>query len=172
MDTNDVTYDSKTGEISSKFNGEWFMLPDGQLLTTYIISTDDTSTVYAFPVMINDTEVTIRVKETKKSNGDYDYQTLGIWDSNGSDNQGARGYIPLKSGTTIAPIYDVFDTSADEYTSEYGEEYTLKSDFDFLFGKLNDGEYSISYQLEKVNGIPSYTTPKELSVEKDKITIE
>ena len=142
-----VNYDNKNGKITSTFNKEWFMLPDGQLLTTYIISTDNTSTVYAFPVMINDTEVTIRVKETKKSNGDYDYQTLGIWDSNGSDNQGARGYIPLKSGTTITPIYDVFDTSADEYTSEYGEEYTLKSDFDFLFGKLNDGEYSISYYI-------------------------
>lgn len=169
---NDVEYNQNTGKISSKFNGEWFMLPDGQLLTTYIVSTDTNSTVYAFPVMINDTEVTIRVKETKKSNDKYEYDTLGIWDSNGLDNQGARGYLPLKSGTTITPIYDVFDTDANEYTSEYGEEYTLKSDFDFLFGKLNDGEYSISYQLEKLNGIPSYTVPMDFSVEKECITIE
>ena len=169
---NDVEYNQKTGQISSKFNGEWFMLPDGQLLTTYIVSSTDTSTIYAFPVMINDTEVTIRVEETQKSNGNYDYKTLGIWDNNGLDNQGARGYIPLKSGTAITPIYDIFDTDANEYSSEYGEEYTLKSDFDFLFGKLHDGEYSISYQLEKLNGIPSYTTPKEFSVEKESITIK
>ena len=68
--------------------------------------------------------------------------------------------------------YDVFDTDANEYSSEYGEEYTLKSNFDFLFGKLHDGEYSISYQLEKLNGIPSYTTPKDFSVEKECITIK
>lgn len=167
---NDVKYDSTTGEVTSKFNGEWFMLPDGQLLTTYIVSSNEKETIYAFPVMINDTESTIRVKETN-NNGQYSYTTLGVWDSNNSKNQAPRGYLPLNAGTTITPIYDVFDTEANEYASEYGEDYTVSSDFDFLFGKLNDGEYSFAYQLEKLNGVPSYTELKGFTVQNKEITM-
>ena len=61
---NKVSYNQATGEVKSNFNEEWFMLPDGQLLTAYIISQDDDSTIYSFPVMINDSESSIRVEET------------------------------------------------------------------------------------------------------------
>lgn len=44
-----------------------------------------------------------------------------------------------------------------EYESEYGEEYTISSDFDFLFGKLNDSEYSYAFAFEEINGATSYT---------------
>ena len=167
---NDATYDSNTGKITSTFNGEWFMLPDGQLLTTYIISSTDDETVYAFPVLINNTEVTIRIKESNV-NGKSTYTTLGVWDSNNDKEQAPRGYLPLEVGTTITPIYDVFDTEADEYESEFGEEYTITSDFDFLFGQLEDGKYSFAYQLEKLNGISSYTELTEFNVRNSAVTI-
>ena len=164
---NKVTYDKTTGEIKSNFNEEWFMLPDGQLLTAYIISQDEESTVYSFPVMINDSESSIRVQETKSNDGSTKYTTLGVWDSSDNKYTGdkfTRGYLPLNSGTAITPIYDVFDLDSEKYETEYGEEYVINGEFEFLFGKLEPGEYTYAYEVEKLNSTSNYSELKDFSV--------
>ena len=161
---NKLTYNKTTGGISSNFNEEWFMLPDGQLLTAYIISQDNESTTYSFPVMINDTESSIRVEETINNNGEANYTTLGVWDSSDNKYYGdhfARGYLPLYSGTSITPIYDVFDLDSDTFETEYGEEYIVNGQFEFLFGKLKPGEYYFAYEVEKINNVSTYSEIKD-----------
>ena len=140
------------------------MLPDGQLLTAYIISQDNESTTYSFPVMINDTESSIRVEETINNNGEANYTTLGVWDSSDNKYYGdhfARGYLPLYSGTSITPIYDVFDLDSDTFETEYGEEYIVNGQFEFLFGKLKPGEYYFAYEVEKINNVSTYSEIKD-----------
>lgn len=163
---NKVSYNQTTGEVKSNFNEEWFMLPDGQLLTAYIISQDDDSTIYSFPVMINDSESSIRVEETTNKDGTIKYTTLGVWDSSDSkytSDKFARGYLPLKSGTAITPIYDVFDLDSDKYETEYGEEYIVNGEFEFLFGKLEPGEYTYAYEVEKLDNTSSYSELKDFT---------
>ena len=99
---------------------------------------EDNSTIYSFPVSINDVESSIRIEEIYDGNN-YTYYTLGIWDSNDNPNvytRGGRSYLPIKSGTTISPIYDVFNLETSQYESEYGDDYTINGDFEFLFTKL------------------------------------
>ena len=131
------------------------MLPDGQLLTTYI-KEELGSVIYEIPVVINDIEMTIKIEE-KEKDGKKEYELLGVWDATSQSNYEPRGYIPLEPGTVVTPIYDVYDPESDKYESEYGEEYTISSDFDFLFGKLNDSEYSYAFAIEGINGATSYS---------------
>ena len=172
---NKVSYNKETGEIKSNFNSEWFMLPDGQLLTAYIVSQDDKSTVYSFPVMIDDVESSIRVEEINKGNGENEYITLGVWDSNDNEfnkDNFSRGYLPLNSGTAIIPIYDVFNEKNETYETEYGEEYIINGNFEFLFGKLEQGEYSLAYEIKKLNDVSSYSEIKDFSINNDNLTIK
>ena len=169
---NKVEYDKESGELKSTFNGEWFMLPDGQFLTAYIVAQDNNSTIYSFPVVIDDVESSIRIEEVIQDNGSIDYYTLGIWDSSDSKYNKARtgrSYLPIKPGTTITPIYDVFNLETDKYESEYGDEYTINDEFVFLFTKLNDGEYSFAYELEKVNDLSAYSEIKDFKVNNNSI---
>ena len=147
-----VTFDKKTGEISSTFTGEWFTLPDGQLLTTYVLSQSDNKVVYGIPVVVNDIESTIRIEEITSSDGTKDYNLLGLWDATANSLYAARGYLPLNVGTKITPIYDVFNDEKQSYESELGDEYTITSDFDFLFTQVDDGNYSYAYTIDRVFG--------------------
>ena len=159
-----VKYNDDNGEISSTFENEWFMLPDGQFLTTYIVSHDTKTqtTIYSIPVVINEVESSIRIKEVKVDDK-YDYTCLGVWDATHRSNYSPRGYLPLNSGTKITPIYDVYKGDTDNFETEYGEEYTISSDFDFLFGKLPEGEYSYAYSLQCINGENVYSGLKTFS---------
>ena len=51
------------------------------------------------------------------------------------------------------PIYDVYNVKTKKFSIEYGQEYTIRSDFDFLLGKLPDGNYSYSFNLIAANGL-------------------
>ena len=41
--------------------------------------------------------------------------------------------------------------------TEYGEEYTVSGEFEFYFTKLDKGEYSFAYEIEKLNEFSAYT---------------
>lgn len=143
----ETKYNSKTGEVNSEFNGQWLMLPDGQLLTTYI-DEDFDELVYSIPVYINDSEMYIKIKMV----GDSDYEVLGIWDGTANTVYAGRSYIELVSGTTITPIYDVYNEETEEFETEIGEEYTIKGNTDFLFTTLNDDEYDFSFIVDSIYG--------------------
>lgn len=172
---NKVSYDANSGAISSSFNGEWFMLPDGQLLTAYIVSQEANSTIYSFPVSIDNIESSIRIEEVYNSDNSYTYNTLGIWDSNDNPNvytRGGRSYLPIKSGTTISPIYDVFNLETNQYESEYGNDYTINGDFEFLFTNLNDGDYAFSYELKKYNELSAFSEIKNFTIKDNNINLK
>ena len=160
---NMIDYDKETGEINSTFDGQWFMLPDGQLLTAYIISSKDNVTEYAFPVMIGDVESSIRVEEVIDNNGKATYTTLGVWDyvENDYSNNSGRGYLPLEAGTTITPIYDVFNFEDNTYETEYGEDYTISGDFEFLYTELEEKEYSYAFEIEQFNEVSVFVQVKD-----------
>ncbi|MBE5934209.1 MAG: hypothetical protein E7262_00260 [Lachnospiraceae bacterium] len=160
----DVNFDNKTGKVNSSFTKNWFMLPDGQLLTTYVISVEDNSVIYGIPVIINDVESTIRIKITTLSNNTAECKLLGVWDATQNSTYAPRGYLPLNPGTSITPIYDVYDLDTETYESEFGEDYTITSDFDFLFTELNDGDYSYALTIDRVLGEDIFTQVANFSI--------
>ena len=157
---NSATYNKETGEITSEFNGEWWMLPDGQFLTVDVEEKIE-ETIYSIPVYTNDMEMTIKIRKTKQESGEDLYEVLGMWDAISNDKYEGRGYIPLEEGTEIAPIYNVYNKETGEIECEYGEAYTIASDFDFLFGNLEPSEYKFAFGIENINGEVSYSQMEE-----------
>ncbi len=145
--SNEAKYNNETGEVNSEFKGQWLMLPDGQLLTTYIDENFD-ELVYSIPVYINDSEMYIKIRMI----GDSDYEVLGIWDGTANTVYPGRSYIELLSGITITPIYDVYNGETEEYETEIGEDYTIKGNGDFLFTTLNEDEYDFSFIVDSIYG--------------------
>ena len=117
------------------------------------MSNNNNITIYGIPVYINNNESTIKIQETKNNNGTKSYKLLGVWDALVNSTYAGRGYLPLNPGTTIIPIYDAYNQDSKKFTTECGQEYTIRSDFDFLLGKLPDGNYSYSFNLNASNGL-------------------
>ncbi|MBE5935932.1 MAG: hypothetical protein E7262_09110 [Lachnospiraceae bacterium] len=120
--------DDRLCRLSSQEGINW-ILPDGQELTAYV----DYSlgeVIYSIPVVINDTEMTIKIKKDVETENQY--EVLGVWDATINSDYEGRGYMDLNVGTVITPIYDVYNEELGQYESEYGEDYVISSDFDFL----------------------------------------
>ena len=94
-ENNRLKYNEEDGKIESTLNKEWFMLPDGQFLTTYIEESDVKKgiTVYSIPVLYKETEMSIRIEEKVDSEGKYSYKCLGIWDATANSS-----YAPIFKG--------------------------------------------------------------------------
>lgn len=157
---NKLHYNKFSSVVSSDFNNQWFMLPDGQLLATYIISKEENKTTYSLPVMINNEESSIRVEETLDTNGNISLDILGIWDTANKKNTKdsfARGYLPIKEKTTIEPIYDIYNPKDNSFDTCYGDEYTTTNNFDILFGTLPENKYLYSYEIEYLDETSTYS---------------
>lgn len=169
-----ATYDETTGEIKSNFKGEWLMLGDGQLLTTYYktkIKDYDAGNgakeydQYTIPVVIDDKEATIYFM---KNDEELIIQYVAYEKKDGINS----GYMEeLRSGMRFTPIYDVWDEETKTYTTEYGEEYTYKGNEDFLYTTLSDAEYSYAFIIEDVSGDKSYSKEHGFSVMESEVTL-
>ena len=126
---NRYVLDENIMRLSTKDNMNW-ILPDGQDLTAYVEYSLG-EILYSIPVVIKDTEMTIKIRE-KMVNDKREYELLGVWDSTINSDYEGRGNIPLEIGTVIIPIYDIYNEEKGIYESEYGQEYRITSEFDFL----------------------------------------
>lgn len=66
-DTANVEVNYETGEVKDNFEGKWFALPDGQLLSSYITENKDNYALYYAPVILNDKKTNIQFKYDKKT---------------------------------------------------------------------------------------------------------
>lgn len=138
-------YNAQTGEINSKFDGEWFMLSDGQFLPTMVENITEEGITYRVPVLVSNIEMTMLLYQDNLTSV---ISIVGLYDTR-SKNLGFGRQIPITSGLNITPIYDVYqkidgnEQNIEEYEVEtiYGEEYCLRSNDDFLLGKLKENEY-------------------------------
>lgn len=162
-ESTDVEYDENTKEIKSLFSGKWFRLPDGQVLTTHIVSTNNISTIYEFPVDIDGVASAIRMKEVN-INGKKEYSILGIWDAMEDNFYSARSFLPINNGTSIKPIYKVYNEDIDKYELSYGKEYIIDSRFDIKLDNLDDGEYSYGYLIKGISYNMKKVGSKDFSI--------
>lgn len=159
-----ATYDETTGEIISNFKGEWLMLGDGQLLTTYVEQIGEDYIQYSIPVYIDDKEASIYITENSEG-----ITIQGV----GGATKYSNIYNPIEeltSGTIFTPIYDVWDDDSNTYNTEIGEEYTYKEDNDFLYTMLKDSEYIYSFIVEDASGYKSYSKQQPFTV-KDEVLV-
>lgn len=163
---NAVSYDLETGEVMDCFTGEWPMLPDGQTVAIYLVEEGDSYNIYSIPVLLNDKEMSIRVRM------DYDdwnvfgeFSVIGVWEGISENGQAGRKSGEIKEGDVICPIYETSDYYTGEEGVIYGDEYRAGADFNISVGTLPDADYYYSYEILDIFGNSVFTEATVFSVE-------
>ena len=149
----EVKYDDKENTYSSGFDGKWFMLADGQYLSTKVVTKNDNYIIYEAPVIIEENESTIRIKVYLKDGKMSSYVTLGVWDAPQDSSFAPRGYLPLYVGMSIVPVYESVDTSTRAVNKVYGTKYIIENGDNIQYSKMANGEFVSTLQVESSNCI-------------------
>jgi hypothetical protein len=164
-ETYDVDADWDTGEFEDDFDGKWLSLPDGQNLCIYAAETADDYVVYTSPILLNDRETNLRMRQ-------YDSGRVvveGAWDGIGEDGAAARGITKIKKGDVIVPLFDYVVADTGEWADDYyeGDEYKVKGKLKVTYDQLYAGDYDYSFRIYDVFGGVLTTESTGFGVDED-----
>ena len=161
-ETYDLEADWDEGYFADAFDGYWLSLPDGQNLATYIVDTTDDYIIYSSPILLNDEETNLRIRQT------YDgaITVEGAWDGIGNNGISSRNIVKIGTGDTIIPVYYSYDWD-DEEDVYYGEEYDVEGKLRVDYSLLLEGEYLYSFCIDDIYGDYYMTDPVAFYVDAD-----
>ena len=152
--TGDVLADWETGMVVDHFDGYWFSLPDGQILSIYLIEETEEYGLFTTPVTINGNDTNLRFTWNYDTN---EIRILEIWDGIDENGIAARPGDTLKPGDRIIPRFDSMVPGAMQEYDYYGEEYIWGIGDNIGFDLLPDGDYLYSFVIDDIFG-GSYET--------------
>lgn len=154
---NDLDYDETTGEVVDNFQGYWPCLPDGSLLTMYVVEEAEDYSVYSAPIYLNGEATNLRFMYTYGEEIEDGYWTvLGAWDGLDEFGQAAKELQPIKSGDKIVPIYISVDAQTGETEEIKGDTYKVQKDFNIQEMTLCKGEYFYNFSVMDLYGSSLY----------------
>ena len=152
----DINADWETGEFFDGFDGNWLSLPNGQLLSTYVVSTDSEYIIYTSPVYVNDKRTNLRIRQNSDK-----IIVEGTWDGISDSNYAARRVKKLKAGDKIQAVYSLEDGSeikADAYKWQDGDSIV----YSFL---PDSSDYYYAFCIEDTYGDLYITDPILFSID-------
>ena len=146
--------DEESGIIRDAFAGMWTALPDGQLISLYLLEQAGEYNLYSAPVKLNGRETNLRVLY------DWDkeaFRVIGGWD--GLDENGASGkeIIKIKPGDSIVPLYEAYNEEGEYLGLDEGEVYSAEDGFTIEYMQLPAAGYYYSFTLTDLFGLETYT---------------
>lgn len=162
-ETYDVYTDWDNGYFSDNFDGKWLSLPDGSLLSMYIVEAGDDSTVYTSPIELNGKRTNLRIVQSGDS-----IKIEGAWDGIDENGMAAREITKLKAGDKIAPIYYILaDDSDSTYTAD---AYEWADGDNVIYAQLPNADYYYAFSIDDVYGDYYLTDPVIFTVDDDGIS--
>lgn len=148
-ETYDVYVDWEENYFCDMFDGYWLSLPDGQNLATYISDVTDEYVIYSSPILLNDEEVYLRLRQDFD---DWSVTVEGVW--NGISDSGASGRTTwqIQNGDVIVPLYYAYfgyDMEDGEYI---GWEYTVRGDLTIDYAMMEEGMYYFAFCIDDIYG--------------------
>ena len=148
-ETYDVYVDWEENYFCDMFDGYWLSLPDGQNLATYISDVTDEYVIYSSPILLNDEEVYLRLRQDFD---DWSVTVEGGW--NGISDSGASGRTTwqIQNGDVIVPLYYAYfgyDMEDGEYI---GWEYTVNGDLTIDYAMMEEGMYYFAFCIDDIYG--------------------
>ncbi|MBR3403689.1 MAG: Clostripain family protein [Firmicutes bacterium] len=148
-ETYDVYVDWEENYFCDMFDGYWLSLPDGQNLATYISDVTDEYVIYSSPILLNDEEVYLRLRQDFD---DWSVTVEGVW--NGISDSGASGRTTwqIQNGDVIVPLYYAYfgyDMEDGEYI---GWEYTVNGDLAIDYAMMEEGVYYFAFCIDDIYG--------------------
>ena len=153
-ETYDLEADWDEGYFADAFDGYWLSLPDGQNLATYIVDVTDDYVIYSSPILLNDEETNLRIRQTF----DGKVTVEGAWEGISENGASARNIVKIGTGDTVVPLYYSYDWD-DEESVFYGEEYDVSSKLTVEYALLSEGEYFYSFCIDDIYGDYYETDP-------------
>ncbi|MBR3053385.1 MAG: hypothetical protein IKG59_04565, partial [Firmicutes bacterium] len=142
------------GYFADAFDGYWLSLPDGQNLATYIVDVTDDYVIYSSPILLNDEETNLRIRQTF----DGRVTVEGAWEGISENGASARNIVKIGTGDTVVPMYYSYDRD-DEESVFYGEEYDVSKKLTVEYSLLSEGEYCYSFCIDDIYGDYYETDP-------------
>ena len=163
-ETYDVYADWDSGYFGDNFDGKWLSLPDGSLLSMYIVEAGEDSTVYTSPIELNGKRTNLRIVQSGDS-----VKIEGAWDGIDENGMAAREVRKLKAGDKIAPIYYILgdDDSESSYTAE---AYEWADGDNVTYAQLPNGDYYYAFSIDDVYGDYYLSDPVVFTVDDDGIS--
>ena len=166
-ETYDVNVDWDTGYVSDNFDGCWLSLPDGQNLATYIVDVTDDYVVYTSPVLLNEEETFLRIRQYLD---DGSIRVEGAWDGIDDCGASARDIIKLRKGDEIIPTYYCVDEEGEDLDGYEGDPYTVKAKkgkLKLAYDYLYIGDYAYSFCITDVYGDDYITDSAEFNIDEE-----
>jgi hypothetical protein len=153
-----LDYDDQTGVVTDTFQGYWPALPDGSLLSMYVVEESEDYTIFSSPIVLNGQETNLRFAYLYgETEDDGEWMVLGAWDGiDDESGQADKEMTEIKKGDVIRPIYVVVDQESGETTEIKGDKYRVGKNFNITEPKLPEGEYYYSFGIDDLFGSTKY----------------
>lgn len=167
--TNDINADWENGVFQDNFDGLWFCLPDGQLISATVVNELETKTVYTTAVLLNGEKTNLRFAV---DDSDYSVTLDGVWTGEESNGFGGRNIYQLKVGDVIQPLFAATNMETGEESTYYGEEYVFEGSNEWFYNHLFDSEFYYQFSIFDIYGDSYITDCVSFTVENGEIFFE
>lgn len=140
----------------------WKVICSELINKQFLYDTTDDYIIYSSPILLNDEETNLRIRQT------YDgaITVEGAWDGIGNNGISSRNIVKIGTGDTIIPVYYSYDWD-DEEDVYYGEEYDVEGKLRVDYSLLLEGEYLYSFCIDDIYGDYYMTDPVAFYVDAD-----
>lgn len=80
-----------------------------------------------------------------------------------------RRKLPLIVGSKITPVYEVINYKTKEVSRKYGNKYTVRQSGNVVFDNVENGQYVLALQVERLNTLELCTELEQVNVYNGKI---
>ncbi len=151
----DLILDEEEGVIQDNFDGTWTALPDGQLLSLYLLEQGDEYNIYSAPVKLNGRETNLRILYDW---GEEAFRVIGGWDGISESGASSKKITKILEGDAIIPLYEAYDPETGDYLRlDEGEAYTAEEGFTIDYLQLPAADYYYSFTLTDLYGLQTST---------------
>lgn len=151
----ELEIDEEGGIIRDAFAGMWTALPDGQLISLYLLEQAGEYNLYSAPVKLNGRETNLRILYDWEKEA---FRVIGGWDGLGENGASGKEIIKIKPGDSIVPLYEAYDAETGDYLGmEEGEAYAAQDGFTIEYMQLPAAGYYYSFTLTDLFGLETYT---------------
>ena len=165
-ETYNISSDWENGVFADQFGGYWLSLPNGTLLSMFIVGIEDGRAIYTSPVELNGKRTNLRIIQTSD-----DLYIEGAWDGIDENGMAAREITKLKSGDMIAPVYYLLDDGDDEKT-QTGDAYEWSDGDSVIYAMLPNSDYYYAFSIDDVYGDFFISDPVVFTVADEGISFE
>ncbi len=151
----DLILNEEEGIIQDNFDGLWTALPDGQLLSLYLLEQGEEYNIYSAPVKLNGHETNLRILYSWEEEA---FSVIGAWDGISESGASSKEIIKIAAGDAIIPLYEAYDAETGDFLGlDEGIDYIAEEGFRIEYMQLPATDYYYSFTLTDLFGLQTST---------------